>query len=62
MNERWRIEVELTFNPITFGMTEESETQAMYRIKPVLNRMLEREVQISHYHILKHPEKCVEFD
>jgi hypothetical protein len=62
MTERWRIIVELTFNPITISGTEESRMQALYRIKPSLNRLLEKEVEISHYHIMKQPEKCIEFD
>jgi len=62
MMERWKIDVEITFNPITIGKDEETSTQALYRVKDVLNRMLEKEVEISHYHILIQPKKCVEFD
>ncbi len=62
MNERWRIEVEITYNPITLSETEETQTQALSRVKDVLNRMLEKEVEISHYHILKSPHICYEFD
>ena len=61
MTERWRVEVEITYNPITVGNTEESQSQATSRVKSVLSRMLDGE-EISHYHILKLPEKCVEFD
>lgn len=62
MMERWKVDVEITFNPITIGKDEETSTQALYRVKDVLNRMLEKEVEISHYHILIQPKKCVEFD
>lgn len=62
MTERWKVEVELTFNPITFDGRGEDEYRALYRVKDVLNRMLEKEVEISHYHILVSPKKCVEFD
>jgi len=62
MTKRWRIIIELTFNPITLSGTEETKEQALNRVKPALNRILENEVEISHYHILKQPEKCVEFD
>jgi len=60
--ERWKVEVEITFNPITIGNDEETAMQALYRIKPILDRMLKREAQISHYHILLQPQKCIEFD
>ena len=60
--ERWKVDVEFTFNPITIGKDEETSTQALYRIKPILDRMLKREAQISHYHILIQPKKCIEFD
>jgi hypothetical protein len=60
--ERWKIEVELTFNPITLSGSAETSTQALYRVKESLDRLLKREVEISHYHILAHPAKCVEFD
>ncbi len=62
MTERWRIETEITYNPITVGGTEESPQQALYRVREVLSRMLATEVEISHYHILTQPKKCVEFD
>ena len=62
MTERWKIDVEITFNPITIAKDEETSMQALYRIKPALNRMLEREAEISHYHILIQPKKCIEFD
>jgi len=60
--ERWKVELEITFNPITIGNDEETSTQALYRLHPILERMLKREAQISHYHILLRPTKCVEFD
>ena len=62
MNKRWRVEVEITYNSITVGLVEESKSQALGRVKCVLDRMLDSEVEISHYHILRQPEKCVEFD
>lgn len=60
--ERWKVEVEITFNPLTVACTEETKSQAWNRVRNVLNRMLEKEAEISHYHFLKQPEKCVEFD
>lgn len=62
MAQRWRIEVELTFDPITLGVNPESSQQARERIHKVLSRMLENEVEVSHYHLLTEPKYCVEFD
>lgn len=56
--ERWKIELE-----ITFGMQEdETNYSALDRIKKILNRMLKQEAQLNHYHILKQPQTCWEFD
>jgi len=60
--ERWKVEIEITFNPVIIGKDEETNSQALYRVKSVLNRMLEKEVEISHYHILLQPQRCFEFD
>ena len=62
MTQRWQIEVELTFNPITIGDNPELSWQARERIHKVLSRMLEKEVEVSHYHLLTEPKYCVEFD
>ena len=58
MNKRWRIEAEITFDP----KEEENEHQALDRVKEALNRMLDKEPEINHYHILKRPHTCYEFD
>ena len=60
--ERWKVDVEITFNPIAIGNKEETNSEALYRVRNVLDRMFEREVEISHYHILIQPKKCFEFD
>lgn len=62
MTQRWQIGVELTFDPITIGVHPESSSQAMERIHKALSRMLDREVEISHYHLLTDPKYCTEFD
>lgn len=62
MTERWKVDVEITFNPVTTGVAEETTSQALQRVHGVLARMLFQEVEISHYHILTQPKKCVEFD
>lgn len=58
MNERWRIEAEITFD-VKEG---ENEQQALDRVKSALNGMLVKEREINHYHILKLPHTCYEFD
>ena len=62
VTQRWRIEVELTFNPITIGDNPELDWQARERVHKILSRVLEREVEVSHYHLLSKPEYCEEFD
>ena len=62
MTERWKIEVELTFDPIILSANPETSTSALYRIKESLDFLLRESVTINHYHILGHPKKCIEFD
>jgi hypothetical protein len=60
--ERWKIEVEITFDPIIISSNPETSTSAMYRIKESLDFLLRESVAVKHYHILAHPTKCIEFD
>ena len=58
MGERWRIELEVTFDP----KPDETNHEALERVKSALNRMLTAEPEINHFHILKLPHTCYEFD
>jgi hypothetical protein len=65
MNERWRIVIELTFDPKDGDKAFNNEYAGwgaeLDRAKERLNKFLDAE-PFKHYHILKLPHKCVEFD
>ena len=56
--KRWRIELEITFDP----KQNEANHRALERVKVILNKMLNREPEINHFHILKSPHSCYESD
>ncbi len=58
MNKRWQIKVEVTSDILP----NETSIEALIRIKEQLNRLLESETGINHYHILQLPKECYEFD
>jgi len=59
---RWKTEAEITFDPVAVDGVVETEQQALFRVKQVLNRMLAGEAELAHYHILRMPVRCVELD
>jgi hypothetical protein len=71
---RWRIVVELTFDPAPDEEDYEDEDephvarQALERIRPKLNSLLKSDygdprvkgAEFAHYHILEQPKRCFE--
>jgi len=64
---RWRIVVELTFDPTPDeeGYEDEDEEhvarRALERVRPKLNDLLKsRDGEFAHYHILEQPKRCFE--
>ena len=58
MNKRWQIIAEITCDILP----EENAGQALDRVKKQLERLLEPETGLAHYHILQQPKECYEFD